>query len=207
MKNSSNEKNILEVIRTFYTAEVLLKKEHVPEKADQKTLEDHLAKIKTKSDKMSKRQLLKFFFDNWTQRYDNYMNSEWELREINLADCGVWPKMGNLPEKFTQGNLLDTAISVDELLVDRNKITYKTSRVLYIEELVDTTTTVLSYIPPIVIEGGVIRNNKLKDKMVYKRCKYDIDDGNHRMVALALLGETKVLAWVGKRIYKNKLLY
>jgi hypothetical protein len=49
-----------------------------------------------------------------------------------------------------------------------------------------------------------------KTHKVFKELRnewYDIDDGNHRLVALALSGETKVLAWVGKRIYKNNLLY
>jgi hypothetical protein len=207
MKNKSDKNNILEVIRAFYSAEVLLKKEHVSENADFTTIEKHLIKVKSKADKMTKKQLLEYMFDNWAQRYDNYMNSEWRLIEINIADCGVWPKMGGLPVKFTQGNLLDTALSVRELLDDRNKITYGASRVLYIQELMDSAKLVLEYIPPIVIEEGVIRNNKLKNKVKYKKCKYDIDDGNHRLVALALSGETKVLAWVGKRIYKNNLLY
>ncbi len=202
--------NTLEVIKAFYMAEVLLKEINVDDKKNSEVLEKQLIEISRKAGKLSTKKILNYFFDAWSQRYDNYMNSEWELKEIDMDECGVWPKMGNLPEYFTYGNVADTAGHVKELLENRDKITYKTSRVLYIDELVNTSELIFKYIPPIVVEGGLIRNNKLRDsknKENYKKCKYDIDDGNHRILARYLSGEKTVLAWVGKRIYKNNLLY
>lgn len=210
MNKDNSENKILDVIRNFYMAEVLLKKINTSELVSNSILEKHLKEIKSKANKMSARDLLEYNFKNWSQRYDNYMNSHWELKEISLEDCGVWPKMGDLPDKFTHGSVIDTSNAVKDLLENRSKIKYKTSRVLYIEEMMETAKLILMYIPLIVLEDGVIRNNKLRktsDKKLYKKCKYDIDDGNHRAVALALTGEKNVLAFVGKRIYKNKLLY
>ena len=65
------------------------------------------------------------------------------------------------------------------------------------------------YLPPILLEDEVIRQNKFDKKKGVKnsKCKYDIDDGNHRIIALALLGKKTIKAYVGKRIYKSPLLY
>ncbi len=210
MNNLYSEKNILEVIRNFYMAEVLLKKINTSEFVSRVVLEKHLKEIRLKAGKMNTKDLLEYNFKNWSQRYDNFMNSDWELKEVNIEDCGVWPKMGNLPDKFTHGSVIDTSIAIKDLLENRSKIKFNTSRVLYIEEMMENASLISKYIPPILMEGGVIRNNKLRsnyDKKLYKKCKYDVDDGNHRIVALALSGEKTILAWVGKRIYKNKLLY
>jgi len=59
---------------------------------------------------------------------------------------------------------------------------------------------VTEYVPIIVMEDQVIRNNKLqaKDTPGNKKCKYDIDDGNHRAIALALLGKKQLKHWLVK---------
>jgi len=202
----------LDAIRTFYANEELLSKAIGGSKKPltKKTLETKLKSIIRTSKKLSKNFLLKYHLDNWHPRYDNYLNSEWELKEIKLEDCGAWPNMSGLPSKFTKGNIIETAVEVKSLLKDKNKLSWSTAKVLYIEELVPFAETITKYLPLVVMEGSVIRNNKLNKRetnRAHSKTLYDIDDGNHRAVAIALSGKKKVLALVGKRIYKSPLIY
>ena len=106
--------------------------------------------------------------------------------------------------------LVDTVEKIKPLLEDKNKLSITTGRLLYIEELMKYVEEIINYIPIIVMEGHVIRHNRLRpilQQKKYKKTRYDIDDGNHRATALGLLGKKKVLALVGKRIYKNNILY
>ncbi len=117
---------------------------------------------------------------------------------------------GGLPDKATQGSVLDLVEYIKPYLKDKNKLSLKTSRILYLEELTKYIEEITKQLPIIVLEDGVIRQNKLRkesQRKNYKKCKYDIDDGNHRAVAYALLGKKKITALVGKRIYKNSLIY
>ncbi len=199
----------LDPIRTFYAVSELLPLVFKESSGDKKKMEARLKEIKKLAIKISEEKLIKYELGNWHPRYDNYINSTWELQEISLEDCGVWPGMGGLPYEFTQGNVVETAKLIQNLLDDKNKLTYKTSKVLYIEELKDVAVLIAKYFPIIVLEDNVIRNNKFGDKKtpLHKKCKYDIDDGNHRAIAYALLGIKTIPALVGKRIYKSDLLY
>ncbi len=143
-------------------------------------------------------------------RFDNILNSSWELKDINISDCGVWPKMGNLPPQATYGNAEDTAQYVKYLLDNKNLITLETARVLYIENLTKYAPIIAKHLPIIVFEGDIIRHNKIRRPIHlenYQKCKYDINDGNHRCVALSLLGYKTITALVGKRKFKNDLMF
>ncbi len=206
-----NKVSALAVIRAFYVANELMGDVFggFPEPTKKK-IESRLKKIIKQSEKLSKKNLLTYHLDNYHPRYDNYLNSKWELREITLEECGVWPRMGGLPDKATKDSVMDTAKYVQECIKDRKKLTWKTRRVLYIEEMKKYADIITKSVPIIVLEDGVIRNMKLLtaiERKMYKKCKYDIDDGNHRAVALALLGKKKIKAFVGKRICKSSLLY
>ncbi len=201
--------NALAPIKTFYVASEIL-----PKLA--KKLDDNLKKLKAglekavkDVDKISDKELLNYHLNNWYPRYDNYVNSTWELKEIPLDECGTWPGMGGLPYEFTIGSVVDVAHKIEALLKDKNKLTWKTSRALYIEEIQKVSELITEYVPIIVMEDQVIRSNKLQGKNtpIHKKYTYDIDDGNHRAVALVLLGKKTVKALVGKRIYKSDLIY
>lgn len=207
----SKKVTTLEAIRAFYIGNELLPEIFkISEKQRQKKIKGALKKIKTKAAKLSDKQLLTYHLDKWHPRYDNYFNSSWELREIDLKDCGAWPRMGGLPDEITRGSVVDTAGRILALLEDKKRLTFKTSRTLYIEEMMKYAEDISAHVPIVVVQDGVIRHNKLikpAQRKLYKKCKYDIDDGNHRAIAMALLGKKKILALVGKRIYKNPLLY
>lgn len=201
----------LEVIRIYYIGEELLGEVFkISGSQKKKKVKALLKKILNKSKKLSKKELLDYHMDGYHLRFDNYLNSKWELKEINLKDCGVWPRMGGLPEEATTGTILDTVEFVKPYLEDKSKLTFKTARILYVEEMMKYVEDIIKEIPIIVMEEGVIRHNKLRNvsrMKKYKKCKYDIEDGNHRALALAMLGNKKIKALVGKRTCKSDLLY
>lgn len=201
----------LDAIRAFYIGNELLSDVFKAVAKDKNIdIQNEIKKIVDKANKLSKERLLKYHLDNYHPRYDNYFNSSWELKEVDLKDCGAWPAMGGLPEEATMGSVLDTVEYIKPYLADKNKLTLKTSRILYIEEMMKYAELITQKIPIVVMEDGVIRHNKLiklSERKLYSKCKYDIDDGNHRAIAYGLLGKEKILALVGKRIYKSPLLY
>lgn len=201
----------LDAIATFYIGNELLGEVFAAtERKPKKNIETALRGLIRKANKLSQEDFLTYHLDNYHPRYDNYFNSTWELKKINLEDCGVWPKMGGLPDAATRGSVLDTAEYIRPYLKDKRKLTLTTARILYIEEMMKYAEIISKHIPIIVLEEGVIRHHKLRkstERKLYKKCLYDIDDGNHRALAMALLGKKEIMALVGKRIYKNPLLY
>ncbi len=172
-------------------------------------LKHELKRVTREANRLSDKKLLTYHLDNYHPRYDNYLNSKWELKTIRLDECGVWPRMGGLPDIATRGSVVDTATYVEKKLKEKH-LTKKNKRAKYIEKMVPFAELITAHVPLIVLEDGVIRHNKLipiSESKRYKHCKYDIDDGNHRAVALALLGKKEIKALVGKRIYKSPLLY
>ncbi len=207
--------NVFDVLRNFYATDHLLAKAYSKlrrheVKITHKKLELTLKKIKKKAQKVRKYDLATQDLKGYHIRYDNYVNSDWKIENVNLRDCGVWPKMGGLPHQATQGDLVDTVNYIKPYLKDKSKLTYETSVVLYLEEIMKYAELITKYFPIIVLKDGVNRQLKLrkvKFRKKYKNCKYDIDDGCHRAVAYALLGKKQITAYVGKRRYKSPILY
>jgi|GEM_PF-3498562 len=205
---NQNTLSTLDVIRTFYINEELLPKVF-SKKSSPEIFEKELILLCEKAQSLTKKKLLSYHMDNWGMRYYHYLNAQWELREVSLDECGVWPKMSSLPSKMTYGSALDTAKEVRELLDNRKNLTWKNHRVLYIEKLLPFAEILTKHLPLILLEGGTLRTieiSELKDKQYFRSFPYDIDDGNNRAVALSLLGHTRVQAFVGTPLYKNPLL-
>ena len=200
----------LDALRAFYIAEKLMRDIIHSSKKDEKKLRRKLAQAIKKVEKMPQKKLLTYATDQWGPRFDNYLNSRWALKKVPLDECGVWPRMGKLPDAATSGTAVDTAEYLRPYLAGKKKMTPRMKRVLYIEKLRRFAEIITEYVPIIAFEGGLIRHNKLQkesQRKLYKRCKYDIDDGNHRAVSLALHGKKEILALVGTRIHKSDLLY
>ena len=203
----------LEALRIFYISNELLGSIFkIPQKHMKNKLPKAVKEIVKKSKKLSLKELSKYDFGAYHKkadaRYEGYLNSTWKLEEIDLKDCGAWPRMGGLPDVATKGSILDTVNFIKPYLEDKNKLTLRTSRVLYIEEMMKYADKIVKYIPIIVMKGGVIRNKLRRASLRkgYKKCKYDIDDGNHRVLAYGMLGNTKIQALVGTRTGKKNFL-
>lgn len=205
------ENNItaLDAVRAFYIAEKLLRNIILSAKKDEKKLKRELEKAVKKVSKMPLEKLVVPGV-MWGPRFDNYFNSEWRLELIPLAECGVWPRMGGLPDAATTGTVVDTAEYIRPYLSGKKRMNPKMKRALYIEKLGNVAEIITEHVPIVVLEDSVIRHTKLrpeKERKAYQQCAYDIDDGNHRAVSLALAGKTHVIALVGKRLYKSGLLF
>ena len=202
----------IDAIKNHYISEILLKElfVNITFKSTKK-IENKLINLVNKANHLNERELLKYMYSyGYAVKYDNYINSNWVLKEIDLNDCGVWPLMGGLPESFTNGSVVDTANTIKPYLEDKNKLNHSLSRLLYIENLIPYAEIITKHIPLNVFTGSIIRRNKLmipKYITDTKDCKYDIEDGNHRAVAMALKGKTKIKAFIGTRIYKNPYVY
>lgn len=200
----------LDALQAFYIADELLADVIKSAKKDGQRLRRGLELAVKKVKKMPTKKLLVYAAKQWGPRYDNYLNSRWEYRRVPLAECGVWPRMGGLPDAATRGSVMDTAAYLRRHLASKKKAGPQLTRALRLEKLEQFSEIITEYVPIVVFEGGVIRHNKLAtaaQRKRYMRCRYDIDDGNHRAVLAALHDETEVPALVGTRIIKNDLLY
>jgi hypothetical protein len=199
----------LDAIRAEYTAEMLLRRTIESAHGDEKKLRKALEKVVAKVQAMPLQKMITPHL-NYGPRYDNYFNSTWALKRIPLSECGVWPKMGGLPPAATYGTVLDTAKYIRPYLTSKKRMVAKMKKAVYIQKLGAFAELITEYVPIVVFEGSIIRHHKLSSaasRKPYKHCKYDIDDGSHRAVALALQGKTQILALVGKRTIKSDLLF
>lgn len=208
MENKTQVVTVLDFIKGYVMSE-MLKKELTSMHMSPASFRKKVQKVHKDVNLLSEKKLLMHPLDNWHQRFDHYFNSTWELKKINLSDCGHWPKMGGLPEEYMYGDVSDTTKIVSSVLKNK-KLSLENARVLYTERLMKYAEILNEFMPLVLVEGGLIRQMKLideKEKVKYKKCKYDIEDGNHRALALALLGRKEVFAFVGKRTTKNIFLY
>lgn len=195
-------------MRTFYVNQEILPR-IFSVNLSKKAFEEKLQREWKNAKKISKKELLSYDMKYWCLRQYHYLSAEWEMKKVALEECGVWPKMSDLPIEMTYGSAVDTARAVREILEERTKITWENHRVLYIENMMRYAESITKYIPLLLLDGGTIRGMKasmLKDGKNFKTLPYDIDDGNNRAVALAILGETRVMALVGRTPRRNPLL-
>lgn len=200
----------LDPIRAYFMAEALKQEVATLKVNTRAALKKKLAKVNRQAAKLTPRQLFNQPLDHHHGRYDNYVNSSWRLMTIPLADCGVWPAFGGLPLKLTFGTVVDTATELSKHRAGRKKLSVEVAKALYIYRLMDYADLIAEFIPIIVMEGGVIRHMKLYEddnQKKFKRTKYDIDDGNHRAIAHVLQGKKEIVALVGKRMFKNPMMY
>lgn len=112
-------------------------------------------------------------------RWDLYNKCRWRLDCVELRGIRIYPKMGRshkdneeIPE--LKGTVDDAAKIVSNHLVFFPKI----------KNMKQYADMFCRFLPIIIVNT--------------KRRKYDIDDGNHRAVAMYLAGIRKVNAWVGE---------
>ncbi|MBD3300447.1 MAG: hypothetical protein GF347_03790 [Candidatus Moranbacteria bacterium] len=153
---------------------------------------------------LSKFELLNLKLYRW--RHDDYFNSNWRFEKIKLSELGVWPKMSGIPDNFCVGNLCQTAECIKRLLKKKDRKYQKLFE--KIDKLLPYVKIINRYLPLIVIKNGNIRTSRRNFNFFkYHQTLYDIDDGNHKAIALALLGEKSANAYVGERVFNNEILF
>lgn len=117
---------------------------------------------------------------------------EWSIETVPLSEIGVYPKFSGFSDEKCQGNVLETAEAVQE----GDELPEKVNKLI---EMADIWSTIIKFLPPILVPGGTVRGRH-ED---YEQTKWDIDDGNHRLVAAAIAGATEAVCFVGKSSVKE----
>ncbi len=120
-------------------------------------------------------------------RHDYLKAAEWSIEKVPLKDIGVYPRFGGFSTEYSKGNVLDTAKAVH----DDKEFPIKRKRILTTAE---RWATITKFLPPILVPGGTLRGRHEE----YEQTKWDIDDGNHRLVAAAIDGAEEVVCFVGR---------
>ncbi|MCK5459847.1 hypothetical protein KAI52_01925 [Candidatus Parcubacteria bacterium] len=135
--------------------------------------------------KYSEQKLLSNISDKY--RVKRYKSCDWYFGRIKIDNTGVWPRMGNITDNLLIKN---SKWSANQIYKNSTKIVkYKLNHLFRIMPFVSHLNR---YMPIIVIKDGVIRSEKK-----YLKQKYDIDDGCHRTICLALTGKIFINAYIG----------
>ena len=119
----------------------------------------------------------------------NYLDHlDWDIVTVSLEDVGVYPRFSGFSDEICQGNVIQTAAAIETT-------SELPAKVAKLREMSDVWTTVLKFLPPILVPGGILRS----ERPGYEVLKYTCDDGNHRLVSAAMAGATEAVCFVGKQ--------
>lgn len=146
--------------------------------------------------KLKSKDLDKLVSPKWPKRIKSYNASQWFLAEINPMEMGVWKRAGNLPLRWTNGSLYQTARHVKTALEMNSKLLKQRPKhaIPNILKLKTHLEQKEKYLYPITFKSntGTQGRRGLKRKM-----KADIDDGCMRSIALAISGRKPTRVYFG----------
>ena len=174
---------IKEVLHTCVVADELKKK--YSEICNISEYKEIYSKINIKIKKYSEKELWQHIKDK--ERVKRYKSCEWYFSKIKITSTGVWPNMGHIADNLL---LKDTKWAANQIYQNSNRILKGELNHLF--RILPFVNYLNKHIPTIVIKDSIIRNNKKYFKEIY-----DIDDGCHRTVCLALQGRTFINAYIG----------
>jgi hypothetical protein len=196
------EVSILEVKRAFVIANLLTQRKNrgnnqvFLKNISEKELEERLVTTKRKVLKLTSQNLDTLITPKWPRRVNSYNSSRWFIAQISTQDLGVWTRAGNLPLRWTNQSLFETAAKVKRALDKNSKQLKQRPRhaipnILKMKKLVNQEE---KYLYPIVFktDTGTAGRKRLKTKT-----KGDIDDGCMRSIAMAISGEKAILIYFG----------
>jgi len=147
---------------------------------------------------MKEKELDKIIGGEYQKRLDAYDAYSWHLVEFSPLELGVWTRAGEMPLRWTNRSLMETAVTVKRALGRKHGFKKRNIRAAHaIPGILRTSVGVVQgekYLLPITFkcDTGTRGRARLKRKM-----KADIDDGCMRSVALAVNGAEKILAYYG----------
>ncbi len=192
----------IEVKRTFVIADHITQRKNLGN--NRKFLKDlsemefnqKLQKTKKAILKLKEKNLDKLVTPKWQKRINSYNNSEWFIAEMSPSELGVWSHAGNLPLRWTNRSLAETAEKVIRGLKRKSKSIKKRPKhsIPNILKIKDHLEQKEKYLYPIVFktDTGTLGRKRLKKKM-----KGDIDDGCMRSIALAISGRDPITVYFG----------
>ncbi len=147
---------------------------------------------------MNEATLDKIIGGEYQKRLDSYNSADWYIAEASTSEIGVWNRAGELPLRWTNRSLAETAVKVRRALNRRHGFKHRHIRAAHaIPGILKTSIGVIqgeAYLLPIVFkcDTGTQGRWRLKKKM-----KGDIDDGCMRSIALAVRGAKKIRIYFG----------
>lgn len=155
-----------------------------------------LTDTKRKILKLKENSLDKLISPEWPKRVNAYNSSLWFIAEVEPTEVGVWKRAGNLPLRWTNHSLAETAQKMIRGLKRNSKSIKRRPKhaipnILKIKYHLEQKE---KYLYPIVFktDTGTKGRKRLKRKM-----KGDIDDGCMRSIALAMSGRNPITVYFG----------
>lgn len=192
----------IEVKRTFVIADHLTQRKN--QGNNRKFLKDLSEKQFEKNLRDAKKKILALpgeavdalVTPKWPKRLEAYNDSTWYVAEAHPSEIGVWTRAGDLPLRWTNDSLKETARKVAAGLEKKSRLLKKRPKrsipnILKIQTHLDQKE---KYLYPIVFktDTGTRGRVRLKHKM-----KGDIDDGCMRSIALAISGRDPITVYFG----------
>ena len=149
---------------------------------------------------MKETDLDKIIGSKYQKRLVAYDSYEWHVAEMSPDELGVWRYAGELPLRWTNRTLSETADKVRRALHRKNGFHQKRKHVRAAQAIPGIIQTSLPLIQtnkyhfPIVFKGGTgtLARRRLKLQTVG-----DIDDGSMRSISLAVTGVKKIRVYFG----------
>ncbi len=192
----------IEVKRTFLIADHITQRKNSGNNRkslkdlSQKEFEEKLSRAKKTILKLKEKNLDKLITPKWQKRINSYNNSKWFIAEMKPTELGVWSHAGNLPLRWTNQSLAETAEKVARGFKRKSKSIksrpkHSISSILKIKNHIEQKE---KYLYPIVFktDTGTQGRKRLKKKM-----KGDIDDGCMRSIAIAMSGKNFIKVYFG----------
>jgi len=140
-----------------------------------------------------------------------FKNTAWTVRTIHIKNIGVWPSFGGTDNFTTSGNLPDTARKIKMILHGKVSEWPSTVKPHIPDKIIHSIYSIRHYadiiyrlFPIVLTEKGKATRRARENKKARERygfdysiTKYDIEDGDHRAVAFALMGIKKIKCFVG----------
>lgn len=193
----------IEVKRTFVVADHITQRKNLgnnkkylkdisPEEFDKK-----LKTAKKVILKLREKDLDKMLSPKYLKRINAYNSSTWYLAKMKPEELGVWRRAGDLPLRWTNKSLAETAEKVTKGFKRKSKSIKKRPKhaIPSILKIKDHIEQKEKYLYPIVFktDTGTKGRKRLKTKTLG-----DIDDGCMRSIALAMSGKKSVTVYFGE---------
>jgi hypothetical protein len=151
-----------------------------------------LVVLKTQVERMSETDLDTELAIQPDWRITDYNTLVWAYGTVSIDRAGVWFLAGNLPEELCVGSIRDTANLLRsrgiESLPDGCKAKLVVPQMVRVAERIAAE----RLLAVIAVLGGRHRPSPPCARMAW-----DLDDGSHRAIALALSGKTELNAYLG----------
>jgi hypothetical protein len=191
---------VIQIKRCFVIGNICAK-QYRNHKIHQETLEEHLKRIQRVEARVlqtTSATLDRFISRENRKRFEAYNTYTWYEAIVSTREVGIWRRAGELPHRWTNRTLEETADKVARALSRRNGFRHPRIRAAQtIPALLKTSVHVCQdnkYLLPIVFKGGT--GTKGRKRLKYKTAG-DIDDGCMRSVALGVSGLKKIRVYFG----------